>query len=290
MKKLALFLLLPLLTWQCTTGPSKTELLQEKDSLLLVTAEKEIQLNRFIENMGEIEANLRLIKEKENIISIQAETGDTQGHAGEQINQDIQLIYDLMVQNKERIQQLERQAKAAGVDQGKLNKLISGLEQQLQEKTEEIIVLQEQLAQRDLTITHMSGELMELSYSIDSLRQVSEATRSQLDRTTEERYSAWFAIGTRSELREKNIITREGFLFFGSTKVLKEDFDKQYFNQVDVRKATQFDLYSSKGELLTSHPAGSYELTTGEDGTLILVVTDIESFWSISKYLVVQTN
>ncbi len=290
MKKLAFLLMLPLILWQCNPGPSKTELRQMNDSLLMETAQKEIQLNQFVETMGEIEENIRLIKEKEQIISLQAETGDTQGSAGEQINEDIQLIYDLMVQNKDRIQQLESQMKNTGVDNSKLNKLIAGLNQQLQEQSQQILALQDQLEQRDVHISHLSNELFTLNYEMDSIRKVTEATRSQLDMTTDEFNTAWFAIGTRSELREKNILTRDGFLFFGSTQVLKEDFDKKYFNQIDIREKVEFPLYSNKVEVLTSHPAGSFEITTGEDEMEILVITDSRQFWSISKYLVVQVN
>mgnify|MGYP005812819611 FL=1 len=291
MKKSALLLLLlPMFMWQCTPGPSKTELLREKDSLLLATAEKEIMINRFIENLGEIEENLRIIKEKENIISIQAEQGDVKGHAGEQINQDIQLIYELMLKNKERIQELEKQAKSAGANNTKLNKLIANMELQLKEQAEQILVLQEQLAERDVIIGNLSQELIGLSYSMDSLHQVSEATRAQLNQTTDEKNTAWYAVGTRSELKSRSIITRDGFLFFGDTKVLKQDFDKQYFNKVDIRTVSEFPLYASKVKVLTSHPEGSFELANGQEGTLVLYVKDADAFWSISKYLVVQTN
>jgi len=289
MKKLVILLLLPLL-WQCNMGPSKSELRQMNDSLLMETAQKEIQLNQFVETMGEIEENIRLIKEKEEIISFQAESGDTQGSAGEQINNDIKMIYDLMLQNKERIKYLEKQMKNTGVDNSKLEKLIAGLNQQLQNKTEEILELRNELEQRDVHISHLSDELFDLNYEMDSIKKVTEATRSQLDMTNDEFNTAWFAIGTKNELKDKNILTRDGFLFFGNTQLLKEEFDKQYFKQIDIREIKEFSLYSNKVDILTSHPSESYEITTGDDNMKILVITDSHQFWSISKYLVVQVN
>jgi len=289
MKKLVILLLLPLL-WQCNMGPSKSELRQMNDSLLMETAQKEIQLNQFVETMGEIEENIRLIKEKEEIISFQAESGDTQGSAGEQINNDIKMIYDLMLQNKERIKYLEKQMKNTGVDNSKLEKLIAGLNQQLQNKTEEILELRNELEQRDVHISHLSDELFDLNYEMDSIKKVTEATRSQLDMTNDEFNTAWFAIGTKNELKDKNILTRDGFLFFGNTQLLKEEFDKQYFKQIDIREIKEFSLYSNKVDILTSHPSESYEITTGDDNMKILVITDSHQFWSISKYIVVQVN
>lgn len=290
MKKLALLLMIVPLFWQCTTGPSKTELRQMNDSLLMATAQKEIQMNQLVGTLADIEENLRLIKEKEQIISLQAESGDVRGRAGEQINQDIQLIYDMMVQNKNRIQELEQQMKKTGVDNQRLNRLITGLNEQLRERTEEVVRLQELLAQRDLQIGQLNTEIRGLSDEMDAIRKEQDATRRQLDSTTDLYNTAWFAIGTRRELRDQKILTRDGFLFFGSSRVLKEDFDNQYFNKIDIREKDQFPLYNKKAEVMTAHPAGSYQLVKEEDGNITLVITDINLFWSISRYLVVKVG
>ena len=290
MKKLALLLMIVPLFWQRTTGPSKTELRQMNDSLLMATAQKEIQMNQLVGTLADIEENLRLIKEKEQIISLQAESGDVRGRAGEQINQDIQLIYYMMVQNKNRIQELEQQMKKSGVDNQRLNRLITGLNEQLRERTEEVVRLQELLAQRDLQIGQLNTEIRGLSDEMDAIRKEQDATRRQLDSTTDLYNTAWFAIGTRRELRDQKILTRDGFLFFGSSRVLKEDFDNQYFNKIDIREKDQFPLYNKKAEVMTAHPAGSYQLVKEEDGNITLVITDINLFWSISRYLVVKVG
>lgn len=260
------------------------------DSLLMATAQKEIQMNQLVGTLADIEENLRLIKEKEQIISLQAESGDVRGRAGEQINQDIQLIYDMMVQNKNRIQELEQQMKKSGVDNQRLNRLITGLNEQLRERTEEVVRLQELLAQRDLQIGQLNTEIRGLSDEMDAIRKEQDATRRQLDSTTDLYNTAWFAIGTRRELRDQKILTRDGFLFFGSSRVLKEDFDNQYFNKIDIREKDQFPLYNKKAEVMTAHPAGSYQLVKEEDGNITLVITDINLFWSISRYLVVKVG
>ncbi|TCO07669.1 Cbp1 family collagen-binding glycoprotein adhesin [Natronoflexus pectinivorans] len=289
MRNLILLMLVPFL-WQCTSGPSRTELMQMNDSLLVETAKKEIQLNQLVETLGDIDENLRLIKEKEQIISVQAESGDMRGRTGEQINEDIQLIYELMVQNKDRIQELEAQLRNSGVENNRVNRLIAGLNEQLQEKSAQIVLLQEQLQQRELVIDHLNLEIMDLSFEMDSIRKANESTRQELDQTTDYYNRAWYTMGTRRELRNQNILTREGFLFFGSTRILKEDFDKSYFQQIDIREKDTIQLYTSKAEVLSNHPSGSFQLVTGEEGNLILVIEDPELFWSITRYLVIQVN
>lgn len=290
MKNLLVILLMLPLFWQCDFGPSKTELRQTNDSLLMASALKEIQLNQMLESMSTIESNLQSIKEKEQIISLKAESGDVKGTSADQINEDIQLIYDLMVQNKEHIQKLEEQMKKAGVDNKNLQKIIAGLNDQLKEKAEEIGRLNELLHDKNLQIEQLNYTVGGLAHAVDSIRNVSDQTSSELKSTRDNLNMAYYAIGTKKELKDKKIIAREGFLFFGEDKVLTTEFDQKYFNAIDIRETDAIPIYRLKAELLTPHPQGSFELIKGEEENLILVILNSEKFWSISKYLVVQVN
>lgn len=290
MKNILIILLALPLFWQCNFGPSKTELRQTNDSLLLASALKEIQLNQMVESMGAIESNLRSIKEKEQIISLKAESGDIKGTSADQINEDIQLIYQLMLQNKERIVQLEEQMKKAGVDNNNLRKIITGLNEQLKEKSEEIVRLNENLHQKNLEIDRLTYTIGDLSSTVDSIRIVNEQNRLNLQATRDNLNTAYYAIGTKKELKDKKIVVREGFLFFGEDKVLTNQFDQKYFNLIDIRETDAIPVYRQKAQLLTPHPQGSFELVKGDEGNLILVILNSEKFWSISKYLVIQVS
>lgn len=290
MKQILITLLILPLFWQCDFGPSKTELRQTNDSLLLASALKEIQLNQMLETMSAIDSNLAMIKEKEQIISLKAGTGDIKGASADQINEDIKLIYELMVQNKERILQLEEQMKKSGADNNNLRKIISALNEQLKEKTEEIASLNELLHQRNIEIDQLNYRVGNLSYSVDSVTKANEQNKQSLRATEDNLNTAFYAIGTKKELKDKKIIVREGFLFFGEDKVLTNQFDERYFNQIDIRKTESIALLSKKAQLLTPHPQGSFELVVGDDESIVLVITNKEKFWSISKYLVVQVS
>ena len=75
-------------------------------------------------------------------------------------------------------------------------------------------------------------------------------------------------------------------LVFG--EVLKGNYEKDYFTTVDIRSCNTISLMAKKAKLLTTHPAASYELTTGAENNHTLTIHDPEAFWSISKYLVVR--
>ena len=290
MKHLFLLLLIVPALWQCTTGPSAKQLQATNDSLQAVTAAKDSQMNYLVQTLGDIEENLRMIKVKEKIISTQTNDNETTPTSSESINRDIHIIYDLMLQNKEKVQQLESRLKRSGADNKEFKKLIENLNEQLQAKTEEIILLQEELQKKNIEIDELNYEVMDLSARVDSVQKVNEATLSQLEATTTEANTAYYAIGTRKELKDKNIVTKEGFLFFGNNKVLKDDFEKEYFTQIDIRDNNEIELFRTKATILTSHPSSSYELIKSEDGNLILKINDIAAFWSISKYLVVEVQ
>ena len=52
----------------------------------------------------------------------------------------------------------------------------------------------------------------------------------------------------------------------------------------------EIKLYSKSAQLLTAHPSNSYNLSKDVNGQYVLRITDPDTFWSTSKYLVVQVK
>jgi hypothetical protein len=89
-------------------------------------------------------------------------------------------------------------------------------------------------------------------------------------------------VGTKRALKDHNILK--------SGRVLQGDFDASYFTSIDIRQVTQINLNSKGVDILTSHPAGSYQLIRDDAGFYTLQISDYQQFWSTSKYLVVQVK
>ena len=68
------------------------------------------------------------------------------------------------------------------------------------------------------------------------------------------------------------------------------DFNKDYFTKIDIRYDKDLKFYSKSAQLLSTHPAGSYQLAKDKQGQYELHITDPQKFWSVSKYLVVQVK
>lgn len=271
------------------SGPSASELKQKNDSLLMAMAEKDRSQNELVNALVEIDENLAQIKEKENIITLNAAEANANPDVKDRINTDIKMIYDLMVQNQEKIAKLEKQLKATNVDNSNMKKLIASLNEQIKEKTEEIMRLNEQLKEKNIEIENLNLSLGSVRTSLDSVSTVSKQTSEKLDQTTVELYTAYYVVGTTKELTSKNIVNKEGFLN-SKTSVLTKDFQADYFTKVDLREVEEIPVYKKKVKVLTNHPQSSYKLKVGDDENITLEILNKKDFWSVSKYLVIQAN
>ena len=270
------------------SGDSVSEA-QEMDSLRMLSMEKDRQMNSLVSALIEIDDNLQMIKEKENLITLDAADTETGGKALEdRINRDIQVIYDLMLQNKEQITQLEKQLQHSGSNNTNLNKLVKRLNAQLKNKTIEIIQLQQKLESQSLEIDDLNFTIDGLQWVVDSLEGVKYATQQELAETTEKLYRAHYVFGTKKELKDEKILTNDGFLT--KKKLLSEGYSEDYFTTIDYRELDSLNLFMPKAKILSNHPESSYKLEESNDGALVLRIEDKENFWSMTRHLVVQVS
>ena len=261
-------------THQQENGTEEVAILKEEiTELKKEIAHKDSTLTNYIGYINEIRANLDLIKEKQRFIinkkrnseSIQADDSD--------LIEEIKLLGQLMAQNKTKISHLKANLKDANLKMEGLDEMILSLNEDVEEKNMEIFQLQQELENVDAAF----AELFE-AYT-DKATMLNEAN-AKLD-------AAWYTVGTKSELLENEVITKEGgVLGVGTTKELKNDFNKSYFTEVSIESTKEIPLGSKKVELVTTHPSSSYELV-GENPVEKLVIKDAEAFWSVSKYLVI---
>lgn len=234
--------------------------------------EKELALQEFISAFNEIQENLNTIKEKEKIVVNTSSQGDVKNKE-EQIKEDIQAIYDLMSKNKTRINVLSKKLKDSNLKLEGMQLMIENLQNSLNMKDEEIAELKNK-------IEGLHIELSSLKTNYSDLKGENEVKTSALK-------SAFYAFGTSKELKEKNIITKEGgFIGFGKTTKVKDDLNKEYFTKIDIDQTTSINIGAKKAKIITTHPSSSYKLI-GEKNVERIEITNAEEFWSVSKYLVI---
>ncbi len=286
---LALVLTLVLVSCQNDKGSSSSNHDKELDSLRMLSVKKDKEMNNLVSILIDIDENIQLIKEKEQLITLSVANNDDGAQSLEKrINNDIKVIYDLMLKNKEHITLLEKQLQQSGSNNTNINKLVKRLNSQLKDKTIEIIKLQKQLEGQSLQIADLNFTIDGLQSVVDSLEGLKIATQQELDETIEQLYRAYYVFGSKKELKAENILSSDGFL--SKKKVLSDDFSKDYFTTIDYRELDSLNLYMPKAKLLTNHPKASYTLELDDNEAMILKITDKDAFWSISRHLVIQVN
>ena len=237
--------------------------------------EKEKALQDFVTTFNEIQSNLNEIKEKEKIVTASSKGGDVKSKE-DQIKEDIQAIYDLMGKNKSRINSLTKKLKASKSQIKGLEEMIANLEAQLEAKDNEIAELKS-------VIEALNIELSNINTNYQEAEQEVEAKTDKLN-------TAFYAIGTAKELKEKGVTTKEGgFIGLGKSTKVKDDFNKEYFTKIDVTQTMSITIGAKKAKVLSSHPTSSYKLV-GEKTVEKLEILNAEEFWGASKYLVIQID
>jgi len=235
--------------------------------------EKEEALQEFIASFNEIQENLNVIKEKEKIVTHVSTTKGDVKNKQNQIREDIQSIYDLMEKNKNRINSLSAKLKSSNLKISGMQKMIENLQASLLLKDEEINDLRTKIESLNIELTNMGTNY--------------RAVEKESAEKTEALNTAYYAIGTSKELKEKKVISKEGgFIGLGKATVVAEDFNREYFTKVNIQQTTSISLGAKKAKLLTNHPKSSYKFI-GEKPVEKLEITNIKDFWSSSKYLVI---
>ena len=253
----------------CNEGKQKldAEMNQRVDSLKQIIAQKDNEINDMLGTFGEIEEGFREISEAQERVAV-AKSGEG-ANSKARIRENLQFIKNTMLQNKELINKLKQQLRESSVKGDALRKLVETMQQQLEEKEQQ---LQQLTAQLDEKEANLSNDVAELSNENTRQSETISAQDKQL-------HTAWFVFGTKSELKEQQILV--------DGKVLQSSFNKEYFTKIDIRVDKEIKLYSKSAQLLTSHPSSAYTLQRDANKQYVLRITDPQLFWSTSKYLVV---
>lgn len=287
MKKLFLLtLIIPVLI---SCNQKKIEQLEAKnDSLVKVSYSKDSSLDDFLVAFNEIQDNLDSIKAKELIINERTE-GKTElrKNAKDQINDDVNAIYELLVENKRKVNELGKKLGKSNYQLKELQKMIDHLTKQMEQKDKEIEVLLAELENMNIKLGYLSKDVARLSNENKVKEGIIGEQKGEIDAKTTELNTAYYVVGNKKDLREVNVLTSEGgFIGIGKSNKLNSDVSDENFTKVDITKTTSISIPGKKPKVITTHPAESYEIS-GEGEDQVLTITNYQEFWKTSKYLVV---
>ena len=288
MKNLNLIVVMAALALLVSCGQGKKENLVNGDSVSQIINQKDAEINNLLGTVNDIQDGLRQITEAQGRINELKQAG-SEGSAVNDIREQMAFIQRTMELNQQRIATLEKELKNSNINSANLKQTIQSLQAQLNDKTTQIEQLTAELAARDLTIKEQAATIRNLntdkanlSQDKANLTQANEAKARTISQQDRDLNKAWYVFGTKRELKDHNILK--------SGDVLTQGVNKSYFTEVDVRNLRSIPLGSKSAKLLTTHPKNSYTLDKNEDKTYTLNITDPATFWSVSRYLVIQVK
>jgi chromosome segregation ATPase len=268
------------LIWSCNnTNENGDENLDPKDQqikqLQAQLDSKDSTVNSMFSFVNDVEDNLNSVEASQMKI-IQSKKGNNEVNQDvkESIMEHIQNINTLLEKNKKLIARLESALRKSNMKVDALQKTIDLLNQQMTQKDAEIADLKVQLEKLNFTVIELNAKVVELTDQNDQKTQL-------IDQQTVELNTAYYVVGFRKDLKTKGVIVGDKL----SQKINPENFVK-----IDIRTTTEIKLNVKRAKLLSTHPEGSYTMLM--NGKIIdkLVVNNPKTFWSISKFLVIQTD
>ena len=283
MKKVVLLSLCAACLASCVqTGQNKGDLQAQNDSLRMELSGRDAELDEIMGAFNEIQEGFREINEAENRVDLENGALESKSDA-DKIKEDIRFISEKLKSNREQIAELEKKLQNSTYQSAELKKAIKKLTDELESKQRQIETLQTELASKNIRIAELDEAVEGLNRNVDELTAENKAQSKTVAVQDKALNTAWYVFGTRSELKDQKILK--------GGEVLKDDeFNKDYFTQIDIRTDKVIKLYSKRADLLTTHPEGSYELVKDDKGQLTLNITNPTAFWSISRYLVIQVR
>lgn len=205
----------------------------------------------------------------------------------EQIKQNLEFFEELLAKQKEKIQTLTDSLRSKGANMDRLKALVEYLNKQLEEKDAVIKQLRKDIDKKNVNLAQLNKSVQFLTDNNNKLSSKVEYQTEVLKRQTEMINEGFVIIGTKQELKEKGIIAG-GFL--KKKQINTDGINKNLFMRIDIREFTEIPIRSNMIKILTTMPSTSYKIEKSSGSYSTLHITDPTLFWSISNYLVIQTN
>ena len=264
---------------------------EEKEQAQALAAASQEQLAEAVQDrdqllglVNDISADMSEIKRLENILTVSG--GSETPNQQDQIRADIAALQQTLQERRTRLEELEKKLKNSDLTNSKLKQTITNLRAQIDSQASEIEQLKTSLNEANTRIGELNTAVDSLNTTVANVTNAKNEAEQKSEDLANELNTCYYAIGSKSELKSHNII-ETGFL--RKSKLMKGQFDQKFFATADKRSLSSISLHSKKAEVLTNHPADSYEIETrGEQK--VLVIKNAAKFWSLSNFLVVKID
>jgi len=204
-----------------------------------------------------------------------------------QIKKNLDTYKQTLASQRERISSLEEKLKNSKGHASKLQSIILSLEKELAVKDGQIDELRKQVANNNVSIDYLMSSVNSLLFKTTEQEKTINEQKEALTAKDNQMNEAYMKMGPKSELKKLGLLSGGNLL--KKSKVDYNNMDKNLFKRIDVRSTKTIEIPYKKAKILTPIPTDSYSMEK-RDGYNYLVITNAQKFWSVTNYLIIQTD
>ncbi len=284
---ISIFSVLLLCTSCNQSGSEVAKIVAERDSLRITNQQQSERLSAINEMVTTINTALDSISEEEGLLFIDPNSELPIKRTDALKNLD---RYEKVLRHyQDKITKLQSTIKNNKGEAG-VSELVEHMKLQLAQKDAQIASLREELSKKDVDIEKLQQKVLSQKILIDDqasaiaeLDKKSQAQTKALVKQDEMINQCYVLIGTKKDLERKGVLKKKKLV---NDAVL----DRSKFAKVDIRKWREISFEAKRPRILTNMPESSYQLTTTSKRNFTLHVLNPTDFWSISNFLVIQTD
>lgn len=264
---------------------SEADLNAEVDSLQVALQQRDADYQQLDEFLTIVSSGLDSISMQETELFNPSKESPTPNQSV--IKTQLETLKQTLKTQRERIAELEKQLKGSTGNAKKLESIIVALKAQVAEKESKITALQEELSDKDVTIEGLRTYMAQLNQQ-NAAQQEVIATQSQImDAQTQQLNEAYIIMAPKSALKDAGLL-KGGFL--KKSKVDFNTIDKNLATTIDIRNTTTINIDSKNVKVLSQMPTDAYTIEQKDKKSSVLRITNPTRFWSVTRYLIIQTD
>lgn len=258
------------------------------DSLTIVSTQYE-EASNFNDSllllMGDIYSGLDSINQQEGLLYNMGNGENVDRRA--EIRENLSHIRERLEQNRLMLTQMQSKLDASNGNNAIMKKTIEQLQARIEQQEQKINELNTQLENANAQIAELNTKVTETQENLDAETAAKEKAQQETIAAENEANKVYYAIGTNKELKQNGLLEKK---FLGSTKVLKGDFNENYFTVGDKRNLSVINTGGKKVKIWSNMPADSYQIVDNANGTQSVKITNPAKFWSLTSFLIIQID
>ena len=236
--------------------------------------------------MGDIYDGLDSINTQEGLLYSMG-NGSEKFDRRAEVRQNLQGIKDRLQKNRDLLSQMQAKLDATGGENTVLKKTVADLQARIERQEAKIADLTTQLEAANTEIQQLNEQVTKGQEDLQAETSAREQAQAEATEAENAANRVYYAIGTNKELKQNGLLEKK---FLGATKVLKGEFNENYFTVGDKRNLSVINTGGKKGKIWSNMPKDSYEIIDNANGTQSVKILNPQDFWQLTPFLIIQID